>query len=100
MCCTVFEDEDGSFAGDAGDVAILKSVGDEIAENDDSFRGEALDDFGESDEIHGGCGSELFFGALGHLSLRIQSTAVSRFSVTRSGCLGQDCACQVKSPRP
>jgi hypothetical protein len=97
---TMLEDEDGGFAGDAGDVAELEGVGNEIAEDDDGFRGEALDDFGESDEIHGGCGRELFFGALGHLSLKIQSTAVSRLSVTRSGCRGQDCACQVKSPRP
>ena len=96
----MLEDEDGGFAGDAGDVAELEGVGDEIAENDNGFRGEALDDFGEREEVHGGCGRELFFGALGHLSLRIQSTAVARLSVIKLGCLGQDCACQVKSPRP
>jgi len=45
----VLEDEDGGFAGDAGDVAELKGVGYEIAEDDDSFGGEALDDFGEGD---------------------------------------------------
>ena len=67
----VLEDEDGGFAGDAGDVAELEGVGNEIAENDDGFGGEALNDFGERDEIHGGCGNELFFGALGHLGLRI-----------------------------
>ena len=96
----MLENEDGGFAGDAGDVAELEGVRDEIAEDDDGFGGEALDDFGEGDEVHGGCGSELFFGALGHLSLRIQSTAVLRLSVTTSGCRGQDWACQVKSPRP
>ena len=96
----MLKDEDWGFAGDAGDVAELEGVGNEIAEDDDSFCGEALDIIGERDEIHGWSGSQLFFGALGHLSLRIQSTAVSRFSATRSGCLGQDCACQVKSPTP
>jgi len=96
----VLEDENGGFAGDAGDVAELESIGDEIAEDDDGFGGEALDDFGEGDEIHGWSGSELLFGALGHLSLRIQFTAVSKFSVIRSGCRGQVFACQVKSPRP
>jgi hypothetical protein len=96
----MLEDEDGGFAGNAGDVAELEGVGDEIAEDDDGFGGEALDDFSESDEIHGGCGGQLFFGALGHLSLKIQSTAVSRLSVTTSGCLGHVFECQVKSPRP
>lgn len=97
---TMLENEDGGFAGDTSDVAELKCVGDEIAEDDDGFGGEALDDFGERQEVHGGSGSELFLGALGHLSLRIQSTAVSRFSVIKSGCLGQVFECQVKSPRP
>jgi hypothetical protein len=31
MCFTVLEDEDGGFAGDAGDVADLESIGYEIA---------------------------------------------------------------------
>jgi len=65
----VLEDEDGGFAGDASDVAELEGVGNEIAEDDDGFGGETLDVFGEGDEIHGRSGSELFFGALGHLYL-------------------------------
>jgi len=96
----MLENENGGFAGDASDVAELESVGDEIAEDDDGFGGEALDDFGESQEVHGGSGSELFLGALGHLSLKIQSTAVSKLSVIRSGCLGHVFERQVKSPRP
>ena len=68
----VLEDEDGSFAGDASDVAELESVGDEIAEDGDGLGGKALDVFGEGNQIHGWSGSQLFFGALRHLSLRIQ----------------------------
>jgi len=96
----VLENEDGGFAGNAGDVAELEGVGYEIAEDNDGFGGEEIDDFGKGDEIHGWSGSELLFGALGHLSLRIQSTAVSKFSVIKSGCRGQVFECQVKSPRP
>jgi hypothetical protein len=42
----VLENEDRGFAGDASDVAELEGVGDKIAEDDDGFGGEALDDFG------------------------------------------------------
>ena len=45
------KDQDGSFAGDAGDVAVLERIGDEIAEDHDAFACEALDEFGESEQI-------------------------------------------------
>jgi hypothetical protein len=56
LCFAVLEDEDGGFAGNASDVPKLEGVGDEIAEDDDGFGGEALDNFGEGDEVHGWSG--------------------------------------------
>ena len=51
---TMLEDQDGSFAGNPGDVAKLEGVGDEIAQDDDGFGGKTLDVFGEGEEVDGG----------------------------------------------
>ena len=52
----MLEDQDRGFTGDAGDVAELKGVGDEIPEDDDGFGGETLDVFGEGKQVYGGRG--------------------------------------------
>ena len=52
----MLEDQDRGFAGDAGDVAELEGVGDEIAEDHDGFGGEALHVFSEGQQVYGGRG--------------------------------------------
>ena len=43
----MLEDQDGCFARDARDFAILEFIGHEITEENDSFRGELLDALAE-----------------------------------------------------
>ena len=57
----VAEDEDGSFARDAGDVTVLEGVGDKIAEDENSFGGKAIDDVGEGEDVDGGRGGIRFY---------------------------------------
>jgi hypothetical protein len=49
----MFEDQDGGFAGDTGDFAELKFIGNEIAEENNSFRGELLDAFAKGEKVDG-----------------------------------------------
>jgi len=55
----MLEDEDRSFAGDTGDISNLEGIGDEIAEDDDGFGGEAFDIVGEGEEVDRGGGGAL-----------------------------------------
>ena len=50
----MLQDEDRGLARDASDVADLEGVGNEIAEDNDGFGGEAFDVFGEGKKIDGG----------------------------------------------
>jgi hypothetical protein len=50
----MFEDEDGGFAGDARDFAVLEFVGDKIPKQDNRFRCELLNAFSKGEEVNGG----------------------------------------------
>ncbi len=66
---TMAEDQDGGFAGDAGDIAILKYVGDKIAENKNGSGGKALDNVSKREQVDGRGGVRLLFCALHRTSL-------------------------------
>jgi hypothetical protein len=53
LCLAVFEDQDGRLTRDTGDFAKAKFVGNKIAEQDDSLRGELFDTFSKGKEIDG-----------------------------------------------
>jgi len=49
----MFEDQDGRFARDARDFAILEFISYEIAEENNGFRGELLDALAEGEKVDG-----------------------------------------------
>ena len=53
LSLAMFEDQDRRFARDARDFAILKFIGDEIAEEHNGFRGELLDALAEGEQVDG-----------------------------------------------
>ena len=79
---TMLEDQNGSFAGDPGDVAELEGVGDEIAQDNDAFGGEALDVFREGEEVDGGGGGlgrrALHEGSLDGMFISVRGTIRER----------------------
>ena len=54
---TMFEDEDGGFAGNAGDIADLERVRNEIAQHDDGFGRETFHVVGEGEQVDRGGGA-------------------------------------------
>ena len=109
------EDQDGGFSRDPRNVAELKFVGDEIAEEHDGAGRELFDAVSESAEVDvgGRCGESqlnrlsrgvrgaiLAMGTLHRSCSRIQSAASVSDGVMKLGCTGQFFACQASSPSP
>ena len=96
----VLEDEDGRLAADALDAAVEELVGHEVGEDEDAPPAEGADDGVEPARRGRAAAGRAPLRRHGASRDRIDSTASSRFSATRSGGRDHEGAWYSSSPRP